>query len=155
MGRRPQITPAQHRQAARLRARGWTLAAIGGRLGVSITSVHRMLTGAPSTHRAVPCRACGAAVVSAGVRRGDEKDTLCRACAARLPGVTLGQRLKAFRLSAGLSQSALARRAAMSRTKVGQYERDLVRPHLLTRVKLARALGVGLKALERNGRAAE
>jgi transcriptional regulator with XRE-family HTH domain len=68
--------------------------------------------------------------------------------------VTLGVRLKAFRLAAGLSRNALALRAAISGTKFSDYERDRVEPRLLTLGRLARALGVSLQALEGDRRAA-
>jgi transcriptional regulator with XRE-family HTH domain len=153
MGCKPKLNPAQRRKAAQLRARGWTLAAVGRRFRVSTATVHRVLNGEASACRAMPCSTCGAAVAAA-VRRGDEGATLCRPCATRLPGVTLGQRLKAFRLDAGLTRGALARRAVVSAAKFSEYEHDRVKPNLLTRAKLARALGVGLKALEGNDHAA-
>jgi transcriptional regulator with XRE-family HTH domain len=136
-------------KVAELRARGWTLAAIGRQFGISISAVRYLLKSGPPLRRpAVACCACGAVIVSAGVLHQEEGSALCVACTKRRPGTTFDQRLKAFRLAAGLSCAGLAGRAGMPTDFVRRYERRLRKPNLITRARLARALDVSLESLE-------
>jgi transcriptional regulator with XRE-family HTH domain len=136
-------------QVAELRALGWTLEAIARQFDISISAVRYLLkTGLPPRRPAVACSACGAVIVSPGVLHAEEGDTLCLACTTRRPGTTIGHRLKALRLAAGLTCAGLAGRAGMPTDFVRQYERRLRKPNLITRAKLAQALGVSLEALE-------
>ncbi len=59
-----------------------------------------------------------------------------------------GERLKALRAAAGLSQPALADRAGVSVSAVRQFEYGLREPAFGTLVKLAEALGVSLDAFK-------
>ena len=54
----------------------------------------------------------------------------------------LGTRVKARRLSRGLSQEQLAFEADIDRTYISQIERAKINPSLLVLHKVARALGV-------------
>ena len=66
----------------------------------------------------------------------------------RLAGVhSLGSRINAARLAAGISAAELARRAKISRMYVGQLERDQREPTVGIIAKIARALGVDPCAL--------
>jgi transcriptional regulator with XRE-family HTH domain len=130
----------RRRLASELRAQGWTLTAIGERLGISRQAVQQLLKTA--ARRRVSCAGCGTAIVSAGVLPGDEGNTFCVACATGRPGIPLGQRLKAHRLAAGLTLSELARRAGMTPQRIAHYERELIRPTPVSAARLAQALGV-------------
>jgi transcriptional regulator with XRE-family HTH domain len=132
-----------------LRALGWTYEAIGRQLGISTSAVrYRLKAGPPPRPPIVTCCACGRVIVSAGVQHGEEGDTLCVTCTMRRPGTTFDQRLKAFRLAAGLTCAGLAGRAGMPTDSVRQYERRRRKPNLITRARLARALGVSLESLD-------
>jgi transcriptional regulator with XRE-family HTH domain len=134
---------------AELRALGWTLEAIAKQLGISVFMVRSLLRSFPPHLRpSVACRTCGKVIVSAGVLHREEGDTLCVACTMRRPDMPFGHRLKAFRLAAGLTCASLAARAGMPTEFVRLYERLLRKPNLISRAKLARALGLSLELLE-------
>jgi transcriptional regulator with XRE-family HTH domain len=147
-GRRPDVK--RRRQAARLRARGLSLAEVGRRLGVSkqgAAVLLRPLRQAP----VVACARCGAAIVSAGALPSDAGQALCLACLEICPGATHGERLRAFRLAAGLMKLELARKAAMPEMMVRRLEQGRHRPRLTTLHRLARALGIPRQALDPGG----
>jgi transcriptional regulator with XRE-family HTH domain len=147
-GRKP--NRERRRRAALLRAGGLSLAEVGRRLGVSrqgAASLLRPLRGAP----AVACARCGAAIVSAGALPRDAGKARCLACLAGQPCVGLWQRLKSFRLAAGLLQTDLAREAGVKDEIIRRCERERSRPRPATRARLARALGVPAAALEPGG----
>jgi DNA-binding XRE family transcriptional regulator len=60
---------------------------------------------------------------------------------------TLGKRIQKLRLSAGLSQEGLARRADVGRLMLARLERGELSPRHETLVALSQALGVGLAEL--------
>jgi DNA-binding XRE family transcriptional regulator len=151
MGRARQLDGERYRKVAELRSWGWTLAAIGERFGLTYHQVHYILkVGPPPARPAILCCACGSAIAAAR-HPCDEGETHCVACVLRWPGATLGQRLRAFRLASGLSCTDLAGRAGIAAIRVRDYERGVKKPNLTTKARLARALGVSLKALERGG----
>lgn len=55
---------------------------------------------------------------------------------------TLGQRLRAARLAAGLSQGTLADRCGIPKPRLSRYENDHIVPSLWTLQRLAEAMGV-------------
>jgi transcriptional regulator with XRE-family HTH domain len=132
-----------------LRDQGWSLAAIGRRLGISRQAVHAYL------NRRRPagtlCRGCGAVAVPAGRPTWVQGTGLCPRCLARKPGARFGQVLRAYRLAAGLSQAEVARRCRIRATSLCQYERDKHRPRPSTLARLARVLGPGLLAFPDGG----
>jgi transcriptional regulator with XRE-family HTH domain len=65
----------------------------------------------------------------------------------RNPGATFGQRLKAFRLAAGLTKAELGKRARVFATAVGSYEAGRQYPRDARRERLAKALGVTVERL--------
>jgi transcriptional regulator with XRE-family HTH domain len=138
------------REAARLRASGFTLKEIGRRLGVTRQAAAGLLRPAPKTP-AVACARCGAAIVSAGAAPRDAGAARCLGCLARHRGASFGQRLQAFRLAAGLRKIELARKAGVGHPAIGGYEQDRYRPRPANLIRLARALGVPPAALEPGG----
>jgi DNA-binding XRE family transcriptional regulator len=133
-----------HRQrVADLWGQGLSLAEIGRRLGVTRQAIHDALKRmGHGTVGLVACRGCGQPIASAGARRLDAGQALCLACLAHTPAATLGQRLRAFRLAAGLRRGQLARRAGVHTTGVKLYEEDQVHPRQGSLARLAQALAV-------------
>jgi transcriptional regulator with XRE-family HTH domain len=129
----------RRRQAALLRAEGFTLEEIGRRLGVTRQGAHVLLRGSPT----VACPRCGEAIVSAWGLGRKAGTAVCLACLAGRPGASLGQRLKSFRLAAGLLQRELARETGMGQQRVWSYERDRNRPRPDALARLAKALEPG------------
>lgn len=61
--------------------------------------------------------------------------------------VYFGRVVKELRLEKGLSQEAFAERADLNRTYLGEVERGIAIPSLVTIAKIASALNVSLSAL--------
>jgi transcriptional regulator with XRE-family HTH domain len=147
-GRRPHLTLRE--EAARLRAQGLSLKEVGRRLGMTrqgASSLLRPLRGTP----AVACPLCGAAIVSAGALPRDAGTALCLTCLAQHRGASFGQRLKSFRLAAGLLQKELSRKAGVCEPTIRSCEVGRHRPQAVTLARLAGALGVPPEALEVGG----
>jgi transcriptional regulator with XRE-family HTH domain len=70
---------------------------------------------------------------------------------AGCPEAGFGQRLKSFRLAAGLVQRGLAREAGTTQQNITSYERDRNRPRPAALARRAEALGVPPAALEPPG----
>ena len=64
--------------------------------------------------------------------------------------MTTGQRIKAARKQAGMTQSALGKELGISYQTVAQWENDLRKPKQETLLKIAKALGVHLRDLSDN-----
>jgi transcriptional regulator with XRE-family HTH domain len=136
----------RHRRVAELRRRGWTLRAIGRRLGISYQRVVVILrtSGLPSDLPPVRCATCGAEIGPrrrAGVPAGRVR---CLRCLGKSPAARFGQRLRACRLRAGLTQRQLADRCDLARTTIGAYERGAAEPTAPTLERLVPVLGPGL-----------
>jgi transcriptional regulator with XRE-family HTH domain len=145
-GRKPDLQ-RRHRVTT-LRARGLSLTAIGRRLGISKQAVSVALQSqAREQQRSVHCCACGVAIVSAGAVPGDAGKALCLSCLDRYPEATFAQRLKAFRLAAGLTMAELDRRAGLVDSMTSNYERGDRNPRPARRAELARALGISVDRL--------
>jgi transcriptional regulator with XRE-family HTH domain len=127
---------------AELRRQGLSLSEIGRRFGVTKQAVHWAL--GPLRHRPIPsvrCTGCGRPFVSAGALPDNGAAALCLPCLRRRPRATFGQRLRAYRMAAGLTRAELARRVGVSETAVHSCERDKGTPRPGTLAKLARVLG--------------
>jgi transcriptional regulator with XRE-family HTH domain len=140
-GRRPDL--GRRRRAAALRAQGLSLAQVGRRLGVTKQAAAQLLRPPPAWSM---CPSCGKALPA------DARGGRCPACVAADPGVPFPERLRAFRLAAGLTQAQLGARAQLCVASVCNYEcgRGRPRPRLLA--ALARVLGPGLQAPPDPGR---
>jgi transcriptional regulator with XRE-family HTH domain len=144
-GRKPNIQ--RRREAARLRAQGLNLKDIAKRFGITrqgAGSLLRPLRKPP----AVFCRRCGAAIPSAGALRRDIGQALCVDCLAKYPAAPLEDRLRAYRLAAGLTQSELARQAGVWPTSVAVCEKGRAQPRAATLARLAAVLGAPLADLQ-------
>jgi hypothetical protein len=88
------------------------LAEIGRELGITRQRVQRVLK-LTSTIRLVPirCTECGKVITQLSGVAHNNRAVLCLACLAKHPQAKFGQRLKALRLAAGLTLTALERRA--------------------------------------------
>jgi transcriptional regulator with XRE-family HTH domain len=128
---------------AELRRRGWTVRAIGRRLGISYQRVVVILrtSGLPADLLSVRCAACGAEVGPR--RRAGVPATRVRGlrCLGKSSAARFGQRLRACRLRAGLTQRALADRCDLARPTIGAYERGAAHPLAPTLERVVRVLG--------------
>jgi DNA-binding XRE family transcriptional regulator len=123
-GRTPDY--ARRQQVVKLRRRGLTVAEIGRQLGVSRQAVSQLIQyAALPTFRGVPCSCCHQFILSPAALPEDRPGALCLRCLEQTPDSTLGQRLRAFRLAAGLSHSAVAWLAGVSRLTAFCAERAL------------------------------
>lgn len=101
---------------ARLREEGLTLAEIGRRLGVTRQCVEYSLKVMARGRERPPsftCAGCAEEVPSAAAAPSDSGSALCLPCLAKRPGAAFAERLKAYRLAAGLTRPELARRAGL------------------------------------------
>jgi transcriptional regulator with XRE-family HTH domain len=149
-GRKPDLK--QRARIQRLRDAGFTLAEIGRRLGITRQAVQctlRRIDGPPV--RSVPCAVCGQPIVSAGALPSDTGKALCLPCLAKQPDAPFSQRLKAFRLAAGLTKSELVARSGLG-PAIWKYEDEGTSPKPPVARRLARALGVSLEELRLQGR---
>ena len=113
-----------------------------------------MLVAAEATRRKdfVRCRACRAAICK--MRQGFwlARPALCLDCLAKVPSAPFGERLRAFRLAAGLTVGELAGLVGVTASALHWYERDrrLRLPWGLL-LKLTGVLGVALLSLGMEG----
>ena len=142
-GRKPDFKRRQ--QVAALRARGLSLLAIARAIGVSRQCVQQVLRrmSQPPPVPSVACCGCGRTIISAGVLRSDEGKALCLPCLRKRPHVPFGQRLKALRLAAGLTQSELAARTGITPSCLCLYEAGHAKPKAANRDRLLEGLGAG------------
>jgi transcriptional regulator with XRE-family HTH domain len=140
-GGRPNV--ARRIEAARLRAKGLTLEAIGGELGVSRQAVSSLLKRIqhPRVFPGMFCSACGKPLVREPRQFLHNNGlALCLVC---LPAdASLGQRLKSYRLAAGLTQEEMAERTGIDFQTLSAYERGNALPKWLNVEKLIKTLGV-------------
>ncbi len=145
-GRKPNL--GLRAEVARLRATGLSLAEIGRRVGVTKQCVHWVLrTMGHKRSYSVPCAACRVVIPSAGALPTDAGAALCLRCLAQRPQAAFAQRLKAFRLAAGLTKAELAERAGLREQALRQYEDGGREPRWRQLVLLVRVLGPGLVTL--------
>ncbi len=145
---RPPAT-ARRRLAAELRAAGLTLAEVGKRLRVSEHGAGYLLRPPRRQPQAIDlrCAGCGTPINPAGAIARDVGKALCLRCLARTPGAPFPQRLKSYRLAAGLARAELADRAGLRRADVGYYEAGDRAPRRAALAALAKALRVSQRDL--------
>lgn len=146
---RERPTSRQRRQKIlRLRAKGLSLQTIADDLGVTRQFVQRTLTLTGST-RVVPirCQECDALITRMRTVYDNHIPVWCLGCLARHPRAAFAQRLRAYRLAAGMTRRELAIKAGVSATSIVEYERGNKVPRLENLTKLTRVLGSGLVVL--------
>ena len=142
-GRKP--NEARRREIARLRAEGLTYADIGRHVGVSRQGVLRALRRMGRAGTApVACRQCGAVIRARPPGNRPPRPALCPTCLGKSPEAPFADRLRTFRLAAGLTQGQLAERAGLTEAAVGGYERGEAEAGWRAVLALARVLGSGL-----------
>jgi transcriptional regulator with XRE-family HTH domain len=122
-GRRP--NRELRSEISRLRDQGLTQAEIGRRVGVSRQAVQQNLRAMNKETLAPPicCRVCRR-VVCENHRPGTiSPDVLCLECLAKGHAEHFGERLRSFRVAAGLTQEELGKQIGTSRNHIGEYER--------------------------------
>ena len=125
----------------------WTvLAKLIRCLGVDLVGGVRERAARPKSAGAgsLACRRCRRTITRGAAALGRYGPAYCLRCLARHPGATFGERLKAHRLAAGLTQQELADATGTYPQEISCYERDETEPTWRTVAALVRALGVGL-----------
>jgi transcriptional regulator with XRE-family HTH domain len=143
-GRRPDLE--RRRQAAALRSRGWTLAQIGRRLGLTREGIRLMLRDAGPDAELPPLRCSACRAIAAPRPRGGHLagPFYCRACLMKDADIPLGARIRSLRLAAGLSQPALAERAGITSSTLRFLECHDCNPLWPVLSGLIRVLGTAL-----------
>jgi transcriptional regulator with XRE-family HTH domain len=128
---------------ARMRARGLTLQEIAERTGVSRQRVHVLLKGEAVSPPGITCRQCGREIAPwTGASRNLGR-VYCLDC---LPArASFGQRLRAHRVAAKLTQLELASRIGVPPGMICYWERDQRRPMRRNLAALTAILGSGLQ----------
>jgi transcriptional regulator with XRE-family HTH domain len=151
-GRKPDHKRRQ--QAARLRADGLTYDEIAARLGITKQAVHSLLKSANlwQRPRGISCLECGKEVMPGGLGIKPSTRALCLDCLAKHPEATFGERLRAFRLAAGLTVQELASRIGSTPGWLTRCEHGHARPGWSTIAGMIRELGTGLVTLGLEGK---
>jgi DNA-binding CsgD family transcriptional regulator len=139
MPRGPRPDMKRRRQISNLRAQGLSYRLIGQKLGVSRQCAHALLrTTDPEGLTSIVCCTCGRRIAAwRGPRPGK---VFCLVC---LPeDASVGHKIRAYRVAAGLSTRALAQLARIAVSSIGNYERGLQSPSEQNRAKLSQVLGV-------------
>jgi hypothetical protein len=90
----------------------------------------------------LPRNECGTVITQLHGVADNNRTARCLTCLAKRPEATFGQRLKAHRLAAGLTLTALERRSGVDLSLISAYECDRSQPKWHTLAKLIRVLGV-------------
>jgi transcriptional regulator with XRE-family HTH domain len=140
---------ARLRWIGELRARGWTFARIARKAGVSPQAIHHAVGASSRRHLIARCRLCRKPFPTAGALQGDDLAISCPHClAANAPFV---ERIRSYRLAAGLTRAELARKAGVCPTLLRQYEHGIASPRLDKLIRLIDVLGIGLVAHRSGG----
>jgi transcriptional regulator with XRE-family HTH domain len=137
---------ARRAEVARLRALGLSVPEMARRLGVSAPSVYTMLRRLGRADRLpVACRECGA-VILAALPAGVSKppSALCLACLRKLPDAPFAERLRSYRLAAGLTRVQVGAKVGVTASMITHYETGRCAPSPEVLARLVTALGPGL-----------
>jgi hypothetical protein len=128
-GRKPD--DARRSAVAALRARGLSFTEIGNRLGITRQCAQQLLQarGLSVELSGICCIGCGTVIVKGRGPWLHNGPVYCLVCLAKTPDVPFGQRLKAHRLTAGLTLRQLGKRVGMAGTYLGNLEQGHKRPY--------------------------
>jgi transcriptional regulator with XRE-family HTH domain len=151
-------TPDEERreQVAALRAEGLTFTEIGKRLGMSRQAANELLIKSKKQVRlpGIPCRECKGEVCPwnrkwrGGMRR--QGPVYCLSCLAKHPQASIGDRILAFRMNAGMTQADVQAATGLDGNSLGHIERNLITdPHWSTLKVLAELFGPELFGIKR------
>jgi transcriptional regulator with XRE-family HTH domain len=139
-GRQPDFR--RRRRAADLRRQGLTESEIGAELGCTKQNVSHLLKGQNVEPRyTLYCSGCNSVIAQGPPTLRLNGSAHCVACLQKLPAPTLGQRIKAYRIAADLTQAELAQRIGVNVMTVSYWERDLKTPVWRTIAMLITVLG--------------
>jgi transcriptional regulator with XRE-family HTH domain len=127
-----------------LRARGWTFARIAEKAGVSPQAIHHALCSSSRRHLIARCRLCRESFPAAGAMPGDDLAVACPRCLA--PDAPFVERIRSYRLAAGMTRAELARRSGVCPTLLRHYENAVACPRLDKLTRLIEVLGIGIVA---------
>jgi DNA-binding XRE family transcriptional regulator len=140
--------PADREEARALRRQGFTVTQIAAYFSIPLEETWKLLGEPPD--RQVHCRKCGAVIHRAATSATLPFSPvgLCSGCLALSPEDTFGKRLRALRLSHGMTQSGLAEATGVSLRTLRLYEQESRKhPPWPLVVKLARLFGPALVGL--------
>jgi len=129
---------------AELRQDGLSFAEIGKHLGVSKQNVHALLKrhGVKIVPRArLLCQGCSRQIHKGEPRTWNWQKVWCLKCLEKMPDAPFSLRLRAFRLSLGMTQNELAERAELTVWTIRHHERYVSNPKQKILVKLAKVFG--------------
>jgi transcriptional regulator with XRE-family HTH domain len=151
-GRRPDHKRRQ--EAAELRAEGLTYTEIAERLGATKHDVYALLkkSGMWQPPPGICCRVCSKQIRPAGRGINYRIRPLCLACLAKHPDASFGERLKAFRMAAGLTLKVLGQRLGRDHQALAGYESGTCSPKWSRLVLLIRVFGAGSVTLGLEGK---
>jgi transcriptional regulator with XRE-family HTH domain len=138
------------RLALQLRTEGLSLEEIGRRLGCSGQAVWQLLGNygrEPVPYGLIRCCHCDREIVRGRRTLRNNGPVSCLGCLERRRVTRFGERLKAFRVAAGLSQREVTERTGLSRHAVLELERTGRGPAWATLLKLVRVFGAELLTL--------
>jgi len=141
-GRPPKL--ALRQKMSELRLAGCSFAKIGKDLGVSRQSVHALLKrhGEKIVRRAeLLCHGCSRLILKGDPRTWDRQKVWCLKCLEEMPDAPFSVRLRAFRLSLGMTQKELAERADLAIWSIQYHERYASNSKWKILVKLVKVLG--------------
>jgi DNA-binding XRE family transcriptional regulator len=142
-GRKPDLQRRQ--QMAKLRRQGLTIGEIAAEFGCSTQNVSATLSAqGAQQHFPLTCSQCRRVLRRGHSSLSRNRRVLCLPCLRKQPSPSFAERLKTYRIRAGLTQQELARRAGLEPTTVAWYEHGRRPPPWRTLAKLVRVLGADL-----------
>jgi len=138
-GRPPKL--ALRQKMAKLRRAGRSCAEIGRILGVSRQYVHAFLRrhGEKIVSLArLLCQGCSGLIRKGDRPKWSRQNVWCLKCLEKMPDAPFSVRLRAFRLSRGMSREELAERAELTVWTIQYHELCVSNPNLM---KLAKVFG--------------
>jgi len=139
-GRRPDME--KRLKVRSLREQGWTNARIAKLMRISEQAASRLANSlGPVKAPDLLCSKCRAVIIPNANWKSRNRACLCLACLKRKKRPTFAERLKAYRLDRGLSQSELAKKVGCGLMTIACCEQGQREPLFGMLVTLVRVLG--------------